>query len=563
MEQRRKISKSDLTTLKWMWHTFNKERWQIFVLIFTNTLNAVLTIIYADFSKNIVNAATKEHSFDRIVYFAVLFLLIIMFQLFLTLVSRSFTERCKARIEVTLRKHILDVVLIKDYQGVTKYHTGEIQNRMTSDVTTISDGFTTILPNLVNFIVRLVCAFVYLVVLDKVFTLVFLVGGILVFAFSFLFRKILKRLHKNVQESEGRVRSFIQEILTSLLVVKSFNVEEKVSGEADELMENNYKTKMKRRLFGIFANAGINTTFNLGYVFALAYGSYRLLHGLDYGNLVAMLQLVNQIQQPFASLSGMLPKYFALLASAERIIELDNIKDETQQNENDVNVELIYDSLNCIDFNNITFAYDRDLILDDTSLIVNKGDFVAIMGISGIGKSTLLKLLLGVFTVNSGSITLDVNSEKIPVDCHTRKMFSYVPQGNFLMSGSIKDNLTFINSNVTDEEIKNAVRISCADQFVYDLPDGLDTVIGEHGLGLSEGQLQRLAIARSILSKSPIMLLDEATSALDEATELRFLKNLKEMQDKTCIIVSHKTAALEICNKHIQIIDGKIVVEEK
>lgn len=563
MEQRRKISKSDLTTLKWMWHTFNKERWQVFVLIFTNTLNAVLTIIYADFSKNIVNAATKEHSFDRIVYFAVLFLLIIMFQLFLTLVSRSFTERCKARIEVTLRKHILDVVLKKDYQGVTKYHTGEIQNRMTSDVTTISDGFTTILPNLINFVVRLVCAFVYLVVLDKVFTLVFLVGGILVFAFSFLFRKILKRLHKNVQESEGRVRSFIQEILTSLLVVKSFNVEEKVSGEADELMESNYKTKMKRRMFGIFANAGINTTFNLGYVFALAYGSYRLLHGLDYGNLVAMLQLVNQIQQPFASLSGMLPKYFALLASAERIIELDNIKDETQQNENDVNVELIYDSLNCIDFNNITFAYDRDLILDDTSLIVNKGDFVAIMGISGIGKSTLLKLLLGVFTVNSGSITLDVNGEKFPVDCHTRKMFSYVPQGNFLMSGSIKDNLTFINSNVTDEEIKNAVRISCADQFVYDLPDGLDTVIGERGIGLSEGQLQRLAIARSILSKSPIMLLDEATSALDEATELRFLKNLKEMQDKTCIIVSHKTAALEICNKHIQIIDGKIVVEEK
>ena len=477
--------------------------------------------------------------------------------------AQYFAAKAATGFATELRHSLFEHIQTLSFSEIDEIGTARLINRMTSDVTTISDGFTTILPNLVNFVVRLVCAFVYLVVLDKVFTLVFLVGGILVFAFSFLFRKILKRLHKNVQESEGRVRSFIQEILTSLLVVKSFNVEEKVSGEADELMESNYKTKMKRRLFGIFANAGINTTFNLGYVFALAYGSYRLLHGLDYGNLVAMLQLVNQIQQPFASLSGMLPKYFALLASAERIIELDNIKDETQQNENDVNVELIYDSLNCIDFNNITFAYDRDLILDDTSLIVNKGDFVAIMGISGIGKSTLLKLLLGVFTVNSGSITLDVNGEKIPVDCHTRKMFSYVPQGNFLMSGSIKDNLTFINSNVTDEEIKNAVRISCADQFVYDLPDGLDTVIGERGIGLSEGQLQRLAIARSILSKSPIMLLDEATSALDEATELRFLKNLKEMQDKTCIIVSHKTAALEICNKHIQIIDGKIVVEEK
>ena len=407
------------------------------------------------------------------------------------------------------------------------------------------------------------CAFIYLVALDKVFTLVFLVGGILVFAFSFLFRKILKKLHKNVQESEGRVRSFIQEILTSLLVVKSFNVEEKVSGEADELMEVNYKTKMKRRMFGILSSATMSATFNLGYVFALAYGSYRLLNGLDYGNLVAMLQLVNQIQYPFSSLSGMLPKYFALLASAERIIELDNIKDEFEKNNQDIDVKSTYKNLNSIEFKDITFGYDRDVILNDTSLTVNKGDFVAIMGISGIGKSTLLKLLLGVFNVDNGTITLDVNGKEIPVDCHTRKLFSYVPQGNFLLSGTIKDNLKFINSNATDEEIEKAVKISCSDQFVYDLPDGLETVIGERGIGLSEGQLQRLAIARSILSKSPIMLLDEATSALDEATELRFLKNLKEMQDKTCIIVSHKTAALEICNKHIQIVDGKIVVEEK
>lgn len=563
MEQNRKFSKSDFETVKWMWHTFHKERWHVFILIFSNAINAILTIIYADFSKNIVNAATEEHSFDRVVYYAICFLVLIMVQLLLTLVSRSFTERCKARIEVTLRKYILDVVLKKDYQGVTKYHTGEIQNRMTSDVTTISDGFTTIVPSLVNFVVRLLCAFIYLVALDKVFTLVFLVGGILVFIFSFLFRKILKRLHKNVQESEGRVRSFIQEILTSLLVVKSFNVEEKVSGEADELMEINYKTKMKRRMFGIFANAGISTVFNLGYVFALAYGSYKLLHGLQYGDLVAMLQLVNQIQDPFAALSGMLPKYFALLASAERIIELDNIKCELEKNNQDIDVKSTYESLNSIEFRDITFGYDRDVILNDTSLTVNKGDFVAIMGISGIGKSTLLKLLLGVFNVDNGTITLDVNGEEIPVDCHTRKLFSYVPQGNFLLSGTIKDNLKFINSNATDEEIEKAVKISCSDQFVYDLPDGLETVIGERGIGLSEGQLQRLAIARSILSKSPVMLLDEATSALDEATELRFLKNLKEMQDKTCIIVSHKTAALEICNKHIQIVDGKIVVEEK
>ena len=151
MEQNRKFSKSDFETVKWMWHTFHKERWHVFILIFSNAINAILSIVFADFSKNIINAATKEHSLDRVVHFTICFLILAMVQLLLTLISRSFTERCKARIEVTLRKHILDVVLKKDYQGVTKYHTGEIQNRMTSDVTTISDGFTTILPNIVNF----------------------------------------------------------------------------------------------------------------------------------------------------------------------------------------------------------------------------------------------------------------------------------------------------------------------------------------------------------------------------------------------------------------------------
>lgn len=563
MEQNKKISKSDFATLKWLWNTFHKERWQVVIITFTCAISASLTVVYADFSKRIINAATEEHSMERVIQCAIGFLILITVQLILNLVSASFADRCKARIEVTLRKHILDSVIKKDYQGVTKYHTGEIQNRMTNDVTTISEGFTSILPDLIYFVVKLVCAFIYLVVIDKFFTLVFVVGGFAVLIFSLMFKKIVKKLHKKVQESEGTVRSFIQEILTSLLVIKSFNVENKVEKEAEDLMELNYRTKMKRRMFSIMARAGVSASFNIGYVFALAYGAYRLVNGIDYGTVVSMLQLVNQIQQPFASLSNMLPKYFGLLASAERIIELDKINDEFEHNNSDINAIDTYDKLKSINFENITFGYDRDVILDNTSLKIDKGDFVAIMGISGIGKSTLLKLLLGVFRIDSGSITLDVGNETIPVDCHTRKMFSYVPQGNFLLSGSIRDNLTFINSDVTDEEIKEAVRISCADQFVYDLPQQLDTVIGEHGIGLSEGQLQRLAIARSILSKSPIMLLDEATSALDEATELRFLKNLKEMQDKTCIIVSHKTAALEICNKHIKIIDSKIVLEEK
>nr|MCR5207010.1 ATP-binding cassette domain-containing protein [Eubacterium sp.] len=260
---------------------------------------------------------------------------------------------------------------------------------------------------------------------------------------------------------------------------------------------------------------------------------------------------------------GLVPQYFTLLASAERLMELEQLPDEAEADTEAVNPEEVYASLKEISFENISFSYDRDIILDNTSLRVKKGDFIAIMGISGIGKSTLLKLLLGVFKVQDGEIKLICEDGEIPVSYETRRLFSYVPQGNFLLSGTLRENLTFINSGAGDEEIAEAIRISCADEFIKTLPDGLETVIGERGIGLSEGQLQRLAIARSLLSNSPIILLDEATSALDEATEKRFLTNLKELNNKTCIIVSHKKAALEICNKHIEIVDSKIVTEEK
>lgn len=563
-EKSKKFSKSDLQAWKWVYSVCRAERFKILVIMVTYAISASLTVSFADYSKKIINAASIDKSLEKVMHFAIGYLVLIMVQLVLNLVSKSFTERCKGKIEWHLKQHMLKTIMKKDYSSVTVYHSGELQNRMFNDVTVISDGFTTILPNVLFFVVKLVCAFGYLIAIDKIFALVFLVGGVFVFFCTQLFRKTLKRLHKQVQETEGRTRSYIQEALTSLLVVKAFAVEEKIADDANKYQAENYKTKMKRRFFGIAANAGITFTFNLGYVFALAFGAYRMINGLlDSGTVFAMLTLVNQIQQPFANLSGLLPKYFSVVASAERLMELEALPDESSTSDHAFNVQETYSALNSISFDNISFKYDRDRILENTSLNVNKGDFIAIMGISGIGKSTLLKLLLGVFKVDGGSIYLNVNDEKINVDSHTRKLFSYVPQGNFLMSGTIRDNLRFINADATDDEIVEAVRISCADQFIYELPEGLDTVIGERGIGLSEGQLQRLAIARSLLSNSPIMLLDEATSALDETTEKRFLTNLKEMKNKTCIIVSHKMAALEICNKHVQIIDSKIVMEEK
>ena len=461
-----------------------------------------------------------------------------------------------------LKKYLLDLVISKDYQKVTSYHTGDLQNRMFNDVRLVATGFTTIIPEAAYFGAKLLSSLIYLIIIDKIFALIFVVGGCAVFLITRLFRKTLKKLHKNVQETEGKTRSFIQEILTNLLVIKAFSVEDRINDTTDELQEYNFGARMKKRNFSICANVGLGAVFSVGTVFAIAFGAYSILFkGMTYGTVTAIIQLVNQVQSPFVSLSGIMPKFYTTLASAERLMELDDLPNETQKNATEIDAVKVYQELKSIDFNNISFKYDRDIILDNTSLKINKGDFVAIMGISGIGKSTLLKLLLGVFNLNSGSITLETNSGSIPIDKNTRKMFSYVPQGNMLISGTIRDNITFINQNASDEEIEQAVRISCSKQFIDELPSGIETVIGEKGLGLSEGQVQRLAIARSLLANAPVILLDEATSALDENTEKEFLQNLKELKNVTCIIVSHKMAALEICNKKIQIKDGKIISE--
>lgn len=561
----RKIKKSDLTALKWLIKIGKKQLWRIVVIMAANIVWASLSVVFANFSKNVIDGAVEYRDIHYVIRYAVALFCIIMLQLLLSLFSNSMSERCRGRLDIDYRKYILNEIMKKDYSKITSYHTGELQNRLFNDITVVTDGITTIVPNSTFYIVKLLCAFIYLVVISRIFALVFLAGGIFVLICMSIFRKPLKKLHKQVQETEGATRSFFQESIINLLVVKSFSAEKRISEEADVLQEKNYKARMKRRFMNIASNAGISTVFNIGYVFALAYGALGLLGiggiSMTYGTVTAMLQLVNQVQGPFASLSSIFPKIYTVVASAERLMEIANLPDERETNEKDIDVKATYDQLRSISFKDITFKYDRDLILDDTSLTVQKGDFIAITGISGIGKSTLLKLLLGVLNVQSGSISLELSGGSLPVDKHTRRLFSYVPQGNMLLSGTIRDNLTFIHPDVTEEEIQNAIHISCADKFIQELPQGIDTVIGEKGLGLSEGQIQRLAIARSMLSESPVLLLDEATSALDEETEKAFLTNLKKMKNVTCIIVSHKKAALQICNKHVRIENAKIISE--
>ncbi|MBQ8796320.1 MAG: ABC transporter ATP-binding protein [Clostridia bacterium] len=560
---------TDLEALKWIMKNARKQSVFIVLLTVVNVLIAVGSIVISYMLKNVINAATGAYGLetdkrlDAIFFWGMVFVILTVSQVLLRIVSNQLVFRISARLTIDIKTSLYRQMLRKSYAQISRFHTGELINRLNDDINTVSGTITTIIPNVAFIVVKLIGVFVVLFTIDPLFTLLFLAVGLGVFVFSSLFKGAMKNYHKQIMSTDGKIRSFMQETLASLMVIKVFKSEDKVEKTASELQEINYKRKAKRNIISLTTHSAFTLAFNGAYLFGLFYCAVKIANNdqfITYGTLSQVLSLVSQISVPINSLTSIIPTYYSAVASAERIMELENLDDEPVINDENLNVEELYSNLSSIEFDNITFKYDRDEIFEDTSLTIEKGDLVVMTGISGIGKSTLTKLLLGVFPLDGGEIYFKLkNGERITVDTNTRKVFSYVPQGNFLLSGTIRENIAFINSEATNEEIWRAIRFACAD-FIAELPNGLDTVIGEKGLGLSEGQVQRIAIARAFLSGAPVILLDEATSALDEATELRLLENIRKLSDKTCILISHKKAANALCNKEVRIVDKKITV---
>ncbi len=542
--------------LRFVINTSKKEAFRLISVTVLNALGAFLGVYLALVMRNVINSAVEGVA-SEVTKWAIMLVSVVVVEIILFILSRILATQMSARLEIAFRESVFSKLLRKEYSAVSRIHSGEVQNRLFNDVTVVSENVATLLPQFISLITRLIAALVAVYVVDAFFASVILIAGVVLFVLARLFKNVLKRTHKDVQEAGGEVRAHTQESVENLLVIKAFGMEEKIEDTEKGLHKKHYKKKMVRAFFSVGASAGFSTLMNLGYVYAILWGAYKILtgdSGFGYGDFVAIMQLIGQIQTPFASLSGSLSKYYSIIASAERLLELADLPDDIEEQ---ADTASIYEKMTSIALCDVSFSYGDAYVLENADTEIEKGKLTLISGISGIGKSTMIKLLMGVIKPESGEACAVMGDLRETLSSSTRALFAYVPQGNLLMSGTIASNLRLAKADATDEEMQKALRVACAD-FVDELPQGLETKLGERGSGLSEGQVQRLAIARAVLFDAPVFLLDEATSALDEATEKRVLENIMALSGKTCVCISHRSAARGVCDKEIYIENGKI-----
>lgn len=552
-----KKRKGDAATLSWMMGVVGKNKYRVLLLALVQTVLGASVIGYALFLRGLIDHAVDG---DRTGFwrYGALLIALVIFLAALRWFKRYLEEYTRSSMENCFKERLFHNILRRDLGAVRALHTAEWMNRLTSDTKVAADGLTQVLPNLCEMSARLLAAVIALIVMQPKFAYIIVPGGLLLLVVTFLFRTRLKSLHQTIQEKDGDLRVFYQERLNSQIVVRVFSREQQTEEEQKTFLQNHQTARMKRNWFSNLCNAGLALTMNGAYILGAIYCGLGILNGtMTYGTFTAVLQLVGQVQSPFANLSGSLPQYFAMLASSERLREVESFPEE----EISAQDELPEGTFEKAGLRNVTFTYpaydegqEETAVLRNFDLEVNRGEFIALTGPSGCGKSTALKVLMALYPIDEGVRYVDIGTGERELDGSCRRLFSYVPQGNMLIQGSIREIIAFGDeTGMKDEKgIWEALTAACADPFVRELEQGIDTILGEQGSGLSEGQIQRLSIARALFSRRPILLLDEATSALDESTEQKLLENLRLMDGMTVLIVTHRPAALHVADRIVE-----------
>ena len=544
---------------------------RIVVLCLLQSLMAVNAVGFALAMRETIDAAVAG-SADGFWLWCGVFAGILCVQVACIAANRALLERTRSAFENQLRARAFADVLGLPYAQAERSHSGELMTRMTSDASVVAEGAATLVPTGVSMAVRLVGVLAALFALVPQLTLVFLAGGCVAAVASVAVRPVLKRLHARMQRAEGGMRSYLQECLDSLLVVHAFSREGKVRRLAGDAMAGHRRARLRKADASNVCSTLLVFAVQVAYVAGFAWCGLGILAGTcTYGTLMAVVQLVGQLQSPFSTLGGSFSKYSSMLASAERLMALGGGDGATAQRSATADKAGVAPAqggssrgiapFERLELSGVTFTYaGGEEVLHGCDFRLQAGEFVGLTGPSGAGKSTLTKVLLGAYAPDGGQAWVcSCAGMRVPLAA-AHGLFAYVPQGNRLMAGTVRDVVAFAGEGEPDEgRVIAACKAACAWEFVSALPKGLDTVLGQRGSGLSEGQMQRLAVARAVYSDAPVLLLDEATSALDAATEQRMLANLRALPGRSAVLVTHREATLAACDRVVEVRDGRCV----
>lgn len=562
--------KEMLRELVWIFRTASTYKGLIILFAILSLVTTVITMIISVRSKALVDAIVIA-DWDSIVEIATFYVILGFINVLLCIISQRFSSFVSCRVKKELSQKVYRSILAAKWEGMLSYHSGDFMSRMNEDVANISGCMVGWIPMLVTKGLQLVISVGLILYYDFSMLIVILIAVLVISLSSKAFLGKVFEANRHQRELSSQITSFEKESFQNLQTIKAFDLSDYFNGKLKGLTEEREKTDMSANFYSIASWAALYLSGQLAAIICLGWALYHVYTGvITLGTVAVMGLLAATIAPAFRSLIDIIPNAMATVASSERIREIFEFEPEEvieeEKSRRFASEGAKYGVSVTVD--HIDFSYHSNssskMVFRDASLYAKPGEIIALVGPSGEGKTTMLRILLGLIQTQAGNAFYSIgndDSEHLAISQATRKLISYVPQGNTMMSGTIADNMRMFHPELTDEQIIDALKMACAWDFVEKLPDQLQHVIGESGIGFSEGQNQRLAIARALLCKAPVLLLDEASSALDIHTERKILHNImKKDPHRTCILTTHRPSVLSLCDRVYRISDQKMNV---
>ena len=547
----------------WKWIFSYSRKYTKVIICYTiiGIISSTLGLVSSVASKYMIDIITG-YQFEKLWLVAVIMVSSMVVSLLFTSLVNRYSTKLSIYVNNDMQADIFDRIIDADWLSISQFENGDILNRFNNDVNTVASNAVSWLPNLIIYVYSIAATLSVILYYDATMALIALLSApILLLSGRYLMRKN-SEYRRKVLEVNSKLMNYEVETFYNFDTIKSFGVMEHYSKGLRGWQERFKQTNLAYNLFTIKTNIGMSV-LSAGVSFlAFGYCLFRLWTGdILYGTMTLFLEQRSKLSNQFSNLVRIIPGMLNSAVSARRIRELVELPREVHMPEQSERMRQAAQHGFTVQLEHVNFAYIQEhRVLTDSNFIASPGEIVALVGPSGEGKTTMLRMILGLLHPNQGTAQLVTqDGETVPIHADTRRYFSYVAQGNTLMSGTIADNLRVVKEDATEEEIKQALETACAWEFVQKMPDGIHSLLGTRGRGVSEGQAQRISIARAVLRDAPILLLDEATSALDVATERQVLRNIMHRHpNKTCIVTTHRPSVLNLCQRIYRVIDTKV-----